>query len=127
MILMLLCAKTARTDGHRIFQYVDLTAPNVAAGNNIIIIIMMTFMNCASSCKPSWVNHCSNSDAETNPLASWSMCLKTSRISSSSRGPSYHEANSCIGRPISAVEFRYLLMTSNSEVRHTHTHYRVRQ
>ena len=35
MILMLLCAKTARTDGRGIFQYVDLTAPNVAAGKKI--------------------------------------------------------------------------------------------
>ena len=38
MILMLLCAKTARTDERTnertIFQYVDLTAPNVAAGKN---------------------------------------------------------------------------------------------
>ena len=34
MILMLLCAKTARTYGRGIFQYVDLTAPNVAAGKN---------------------------------------------------------------------------------------------
>ena len=32
MILMLLCAKTARTYERGIFQYVDLTAPNVAAG-----------------------------------------------------------------------------------------------
>ena len=35
---MLLCAKTARTDERTnertIFQYVDLTAPNVAAGKN---------------------------------------------------------------------------------------------
>ena len=36
MILMLLCAKTARTDERTIFQYVDLTAPNVAAGKNQI-------------------------------------------------------------------------------------------
>ena len=36
MILMLLCAKTARTDGRTIFQYVDLTAPNVAAGKNAV-------------------------------------------------------------------------------------------
>ena len=34
MILMLLCAKTARTYGRTLFQYVDLTAPNVAAGKN---------------------------------------------------------------------------------------------
>ena len=34
MILMLLCAKTAHTDERTIYQYVDLTAPNVAAGKN---------------------------------------------------------------------------------------------
>ena len=46
---MLLCAKTARTYGRGIFQYVDLTAPNVAAGKNIRLFARP--LNPAPGCK----------------------------------------------------------------------------